>query len=388
MQYLKLSQSDLADSHAAQLRVLQLLPDLSSTPINRRALSLSHAISAAGGHVAVASGGGRMEALFRRAGAEHIVHEGRGGRFSSKSTLALLEEIHRSGTTLLHAHLLDDGLAAKALADAANIPLVMTCHELPDSARFFARRSVRKHLTGRPLMAVSQFLADRLVLDFGVPEDTVHVVPAGLDIQDFSSEAVTSERTISLADRWGVVEDPRPIVLVPNASADPAWLRQLLPAIADADAPDMIWALVAEDGGEVADLLVKAGVGERVRWIETVEDWPAAYKLSAVVVDLPPRVQAHAWQALEAQAMGRPVILSDTGAAVEAMLPEQTGWLIPPDDPAALVRALSMVARRDALQADALAMAARNFVATRHSVTAMQQATLEHYRAALKAHPR
>lgn len=383
MQSLKLSQSDLANSHAAQLRILQLLPDLSGTPVNRRALSLSQAINTAGGHVAVASSGGRMEALFRRAGAEHIIHESRGGRFSSKSTLSLLEEIHRAGTTLLHVHMLDDGLAAKALADAANIPLVMTCHELPDSSRFFARRSVRKHLTGRPLMAVSQFLADRLVGDFGVPQDIVHAVPAGLDIQDFSPEVVTTERTIALADKWGVVEDPRAIVLVPNASADPTWLRQILPVVADPDTPDMIWVLVAEDGGDVDELMVKSGVGDRVRWVETIDDWPAAYKLSALVVDLPLKPQAHCWAALEAQAMGRPVILTDTGAAAEAMLPNQTGWLIPDADPKALTAALNKVAAQDELTTASLSMAARNFVATRQSVTAMQQATLEHYRSAL-----
>ena len=390
MQYLEFSESQLADSHAAQLRVLQLLPDLSLGPTSRHALSIAQAIAQAGGHMAVASAGGRMEPQFRRAGTQHITHEIRAGLFSNKSTLGLLEELHRANIAILHVHQLEDGLAAKALAEAANIPLVMTCHDLPDSSHFFARRSTRKHLAGRPLMTVSKYLASRLIDDYGLPAEIVHPIPTGLDIADFNEEGVTTQRTIALADKWGIVEDPRAVALIPCANTDSGWLKSILSTIADPDMPDMIWVLVAEGTGvapEISDLLVRGGIADRIRWVEHVDDWPAAYKLASVVVDLPATPRAHASAALQAQAMGRPVILNDIGAASEAMLPERTGWLLPAKEPGALVAAMQMVTARDELQRAALAMMARNFIATEHSVAAMQQAVLMHYTTALSATP-
>lgn len=334
----------------------------------------------------IASTGGRLEPQLRRIGAQHINHELRNGMFSNKSTLSLLENLHKSNISLLHVHHLEDGLAAKALSEAANIPLVMTCHELPDSSRFFARRSAKKHLTGRPLMAVSHYLKDRLISDFDVPEEIIHVVPTGLDIADFDEESVTSARTIALADKWGVIEDPREIVLVPSARNDAAWLKRFLNAIANPDMPDMIWALVGDGTSavpDISDLLVRGGIADRVRWIESVDDWPAAYKLSSIVVDMPATPRAHASAALQAQAMGRPVILSDIGAASEALLPERTGWLIPDQDMDALVSTVKMAASRDDLQKAASAMAARNFVAGEHSSVTMQRLTWEHYTTAI-----
>lgn len=387
MQSLKVTQSHLDTTHAAQLRILQLLPDLAISPITRGALSLSNAVTQTGGHMAIASAGGRMEPQFRRGGAQHIEYSGRGGLFSSNATLGLLEELHRANISLLHVHLLEDGLAGKALAEAANIPMVMTCHELPDSSRFFARRSVRKHLAGRPIMAVSNYVANGLIDTYGLPSEAVHVVPSGLDIQDFSEDGVPSARTISLAEKWGVVEDPRRIVLIPNASSNAAWLKQMFGVIAAADMPDMIWVLVGPQGDttpDISGMLFKSGIADRVRWVDNIDDWPAAYKLSSVVVEAPHRAQSHARAALEAQAMGRPVILSDIGAADEALLADRTGWLIPDQAPGALIAALQTVTNLDELQLAALGMAARNFVATKHSVTAMQQATMVHYQTAIR----
>ena len=40
--------------------------------------------------------------------------------------------------------------------------------------------------------------------------------------------------------------------------------------------------------------------------------------------------------AVEAQAMGKPVIVTDQGALAESVMPAATGWLVPPQDPAAI----------------------------------------------------
>lgn len=374
------------DSHAADLRVLQLLPDLAATPVTRHVLALTQAVAAEGGQVTVASAGGRMEAQLRRAGAEHIHHlPARGGLLGDRGAPALLHEVRRRGITHLHVHLPQDGLAARGLADAAGVPLLMTCHACPPTQGYFTRRSAKRRLVGRPLMVQSRYLAAQMVAVFGVPAAEVHVVPTGIDIATFDEEAVTSARTIALASHWGVIEDPREIVLVPQASTDPGWLTWMLGAVSDAAMPDAVWVLVGEGPGahaRVASLLVKAGISDRVRWVETCDDWPAAYKLAGLVINAPGVPQPLCLAALEAQAMGRPIIATDTGAAAEALLPGATGWLIADRDRAALVAAVGAAFARDPLDKAATAMAARNFIAQHQSLRALQAATLAHYRAA------
>ncbi len=76
-------------------------------------------------------------------------------------------------------------------------------------------------------------------------------------------------------------------------------------------------------------------------------DMPAAYLAAAVAVAPSTTPEAFGRIAIEAQAMGAPVIVSDLGAAVETVLaPPQvdaadaTGWRAPAGDAAALARAI------------------------------------------------
>ncbi len=378
-----------SSSLGPELRVLQLLTDLERSPEVEHALAMTEAVTSAGGKVLVAAGKGRMVRQFHVAGAEHIeLDTGRSGAIATSSTLALLEEVHRASISVIHAHKVEDGLAAKALADAAGLGLVMTCHTPPDAGGFFARRSGRKHLTGNPTLTLSHYAADHLAQEFRKDPSSLQVVPAGIDTAAFDPDTVSSERAIALAERWGVVEDPRNIVLVPDASADSAWLSWMLGAIADPAMPDAVWVLMGQDAGDASDvpgLLIRAGIADRVRWISDCADWPAAYKLASLVVSAPPLPPAVARGALEGQAMGRNVVLTDRGAAREALVPGETGWLIPADDVPALVGAVEAALARDAEAQIAGALAARRFIRNSQSKTALKRQVLAHYQIAMTA---
>jgi glycosyltransferase involved in cell wall biosynthesis len=83
---------------------------------------------------------------------------------------------------------------------------------------------------------------------------------------------------------------------------------------------------------------------------------------------------------IEAQAMGRPVIVSDQGGTAETVDHGVTGWRVPPADPAALANAVShLLAMPDAERA-ALGERARLSVMTNYTTEAMQNATMDVYR--------
>ena len=82
--------------------------------------------------------------------------------------------------------------------------------------------------------------------------------------------------------------------------------------------------------------------------------------------------------------MGRPVAVNDIGGGAEMLEPGKTGWLVRDRDPGSLLYAVSASIGRETVLRNAMAMAARNFIATRFSVTAMQKATAEVYAKVLR----
>ena len=76
--------------------------------------------------------------------------------------------------------------------------------------------------------------------------------------------------------------------------------------------------------------------------------------------------------------MGRPIVAADHGASRELVVTGETGWLVPPDDPAALAAALETAI---ALAAPARAI---RWVRERFSKQVMCAATLDAYRELLE----
>lgn len=375
-------------SHAAAPRILQLLPVTEDVPAAQRMLAVAGALKAQGGEMVVAGGHPRAEAQFRRAGVDHRPFSiSRASLFQSSATQALLDTVFQRKLALIHVHGAESGLAAKAFAEAANLPLVMTCESLPRAQGFLSRRGLRKHISGRPVIVRSAFAAECLARDFGVAPDAIRVIAPGVDAAAYDEARVTAERAIALARAWSLADDARPVVLLPEARTDPQWLNWVLSAVVATEAADPLWLLVGDpaEAPHATRRIAQAGLADRVRWVDPCEDWPAAYKLASLVVSLPTAAPTFCDHALHAQAMGRPVVSTDSGAAIEAIQPGKTGWLVRHRDTGSLAYAVSAALDRDEILQGAMALAARNFILGHFSVRAMQAATLDVYREVLAA---
>src|SRR3546814_13973873 len=95
----------------------------------------------------------------------------------------------------------------------------------------------------------------------------------------------------------------------------------------------------SSDLDELKLLTNQLGLNAAVRLPGDCKDMPAAFMLADVVVSASTEPEGFGRIAVEAQAMGKPVIATDHGGARETVLPGETGWLVPPNDPAAFARA-------------------------------------------------
>src|SRR5437773_1079083 len=121
-----------------------------------------------------------------------------------------------------------------------------------------------------------------------------------------------------------------------------------LPAIL-ARAPDVRYAVAGTgpDRERLEQLAHKLGLGDRVRFLGGVSDreLPALYNLASVYVGASRRaerlgVEGFGIALVEASACGRPVVAGNSGGIPDAVRDGETGFLVPPEEPAAFADAI------------------------------------------------
>jgi glycosyltransferase involved in cell wall biosynthesis len=137
---------------------------------------------------------------------------------------------------------------------------------------------------------------------------------------------------------------------------------------------------------EVDRAIDAAGLKGVVKRVGHCRDMPAALLAASVLVAPSIEPEAFGRSAVEAQAMGTPVVVSDLGAAPETVLapPEaspdmRTGWRVPSGDAEALAEALSQALALGAAARDAMARRARAHVEQNFSLERMTRETLDAY---------
>lgn len=113
------------------------------------------------------------------------------------------------------------------------------------------------------------------------------------------------------------------------------------------------------------------GVADRVRFLGEREDVPALLRAADVVVHSSVEAEPFGRVVVEGMLAGRPVIATDAGGVREILRDGETGWLVPPGDPAALAAAVRSIRELDPAARAAIVRRARSEAEQRFTVTAM-----------------
>jgi glycosyltransferase involved in cell wall biosynthesis len=206
-----------------------------------------------------------------------------------------------------------------------------------------------------------------------------------VDTHEYDPERVRGHRVLGLAERWGIGAAAK-VILVPSLGKDDRGHLLLLRALARLPRTDCVALLLGDLGAsgtygrELFALIRRAGLGERVRFGGITDDLPAAFGLADVVVLPAARPDFSGVLAAAAQAMGKPVIVTNQGALAESVMPAATGWLVPPDDPDELAAALGLALAMEESARRRLAARGRAFVISEFGMERMCERTLAVYR--------
>jgi glycosyltransferase involved in cell wall biosynthesis len=227
------------------------------------------------------------------------------------------------------------------------------------------------------VIAVSEAARAFLVSDKGYPADKITVVPNGRDLstfrpgvgRDLLRKELGLDRSVPVVGVVGRLE----------AQKGHAYLFEAWPSII-AEFPNAR-LLVVGDGSLRTRLQTRAqelGVADSVVFAGFRADMPRV--LDALdVLALPSLYEGMPLTAIEASAMGRPVVATAVDGTPEVIREARTGRLVPPSDPVALSRAIRSVLR-DPLGAARMGRAGRDFVLDRFDLDRQVASTARVYR--------
>ncbi len=384
-------------SPLAGVTVLQIIPALEAGGAERTTVDVAAALAEAGARPLVATEGGRLVGELQAKGGIWVPFPA-----NTKNPLAMALNVERlaklcrrEGVQILHARSRAPAWVALGAARRQKIPFVTTYH-----GSYSGRTGVKVLYNsvmarGDAVIANSHYTAD--LIRRAHPEQAgnrITVIHRGTDLSAFTPSAVAPARVESLRRAWGVAPHERVVLLAARLTA---WKGQrvLIEAAAhlrDFGLTDFAVVLAGDPQGRTAyerelDALIQArDLTGLVRRVGHCSDMPAAFRAACVVAVPSVEPEAFGRSAVEAQALGIPVVVSDLGAVPETVLAppdaepaQRTGWRVPPGDAEALAQALKEALSLGASARDALARRAQGHVEANFSLDRMIEGTLAVY---------
>jgi len=381
--------------------ILQLIPRLDAGGAERTTIDVAAALVAAGARALVASEGGRLTSELQAVGGLFIPF-----RAATKNPLAMLVNVRRLAklivaerVDLVHARSRAPAWVALAANRLEPRPFVTTFHGAYAGRSALKLRYNSIMARGDAVIANSRYTAAMIARLYPFARDKLAIIHRGADFVRFSPAAVDPSRVAELRVEWGAAPSERIVLLAARLTG---WKGQKvlieaakrLAASGEADARYILAGDVQGRGAyakELDSLIDKYDLKGKVVRVGHCSDMPAAFLAASVVVAPSTEPEAFGRSAVEAQAMGAPVVVSDLGAAPETVLAppqvlaeDRTGWRVPPGDPQALAEAIHQALRLGASARQALAQRARTHIERNFSLEYMTRATLEVYVSALE----
>ncbi len=303
-----------------------------------------------------------------------MVHPWPNGEYllDQEALLNLGALIKRKRPDVIHSHLYPAYLHASLAAKETSVrAIVNTAH----NGIIRPRDALLSHITGAHTIAISQTIA-HLLKGVGVPMESIEVIHKGVGPEHFEDDFATQQ---SLRMELGLENGPI-IGTVARLSPEKGIDTFLYAMRQVADVYPGITGLVIGDGPqatELSHLTRQLDLEGIVHFHSACKDTPALNRLLDIFV-LPSRMETFSMALLEAMAASRTVVATNVGGTTEVVTHAVDGWLIPPDDPWSLSKAILMLLKHPARRA-AMGAVAHRKVAAHFTRDRMIQQTLTFY---------
>lgn len=368
--------------------ILQVLPRLQSGGVERGTIEITDAIRGAGMKPLVASAGGPLIPHVTHAGGEHFTMplDRKNPLIIRANALRLYQLIKHQGVDLVHARSRAPAWSAYYAAKWAKVPFMTTFHGVYTSTTAVKRRYNSVMLKGERVIAVSRFVQDHIIERYGADPSMIRLIPRGIDFTLFDEKRAIPERMIQLTRAWRLPDDDTPMIFCPGRISSAKGLHIFLDALKLMKDQRFIAVIAGSDQGHedyrerLEKEITESGLEGKVRIDGPTNYMAEAYLLSSVVVVPSTKAESFGRTAVEAQAMGRIVVAADHGGVRETIVPNETGYLVPPGDAASLAQAIQYALARDPATAKAMSQFAIQHAHNHFSALQMKNRTIAVYK--------
>src|SRR5450830_362670 len=384
------------DATRDPITVLIVVPTLDVGAADAGAVELVRILSEAGNRAVVVARAGRLVADVAAAGGEFVpLDVATNNPIVMLRNAAVLVRLARERQCdAIHAFGRAGAWSAYFAARLCGVPFVTSWY------KGFREQNIFKHLyngvmaRGDRVIAASEQIAQLVNDRYGTPWERIAVVPCSIDFEQFDPANVARERVEAVRRAWGVKRDTKVILIVGRILRRKGHhvVVRAVKRLKDMGLKDFLCVFVGEDRGrthytgELWDLVLATGTMDVIRMTAPVSDMPAAYAAAAVVVSGAVQPEGVQRAILEAQAMARPVIVSDLAAGPDVVLtlpavPESrtTGLRFHSGDDAALAAALLRLFSLPEPARCAIGMRGRDWVLGHFNAPGVAEQTLRLY---------
>jgi glycosyltransferase involved in cell wall biosynthesis len=293
---------------------------------------------------------------------------------------------------IIHTH---DAFAAQVALQYGQFPLLHTVHG-PSSrevlmdfgdhqtSQFIRQIEAEAYRGAGRLIAVDEGQASILEQDFGISRDRITVIPNAVDSAEVERQA-EAQRNHPLVQKLAEERSAgKRVVLIPRRLVEKNGVHQAVKALSLLPERVVFWIAGAGPMAEtIRSYVGKTGLQRRVRLLgeqRHAQVLGLMFGADAVLVPSVPVhgvVEATSIAALEAMALGKPVVASRIGGLAEMIQDGSTGLLYEADDLEALAKALLILEDKD--RAAHIGQNAQRYVQEQWSVAKWGDAVLQEY---------
>jgi len=381
---------------AAPLTVLIVAPSLHAGAADVGTVDLARILAAGGHRPIVVASGGRLVPEIAAIGGEFVAMDvaSHNPVVMLRNAMALVRLARERRCHVIHAHGRAAAWSACYAARRTGLPFLTSWY------KGFREQNLLKHLynsvmaRGDRVIASSDQIADLVNDRYGTPWERIAVIPASIDVERFDPARVSPLRIEAVRRAWGIRHDVK-VMLVAGRMLRRKGHHVVVQAacrIKEMGVKDFLCIFLGEDQGrtrytgELWDLVLATNTADVIRMVGPTDDMPAAYAAATVVVSAAIQPEGLQRAILEAQAMGKPVVVSDLGAGPDVVLappavPEDrmTGLRFSSGDEAALAGAVVRLFSLPETARSAIGARGRAWVAAHFDAPAAAEPTLRLY---------
>ena len=217
----------------------------------------------------------------------------------------------------------------------------------------------------------------------------LRVIFRGINIDYFNPKNISIFKQQKLQDNWELSSN-KFTILIPGRltywKGQEKFIEALNILVEDFNNTNFQAVILGSDQGrkvykkKLISLMQRYNLNQKIKFIQHCEEMPLAYSLADIVVSASVEPEAFGRVAVEAQAMGKPIVASNLGGSKETILNKKTGFLYKHDDPRELAKILNSLMELDQDSLNFMGNEGRKNIVKKFDVELMCDSTLREYK--------